>query len=143
MPVAPASYNRTSLERELEVDEAFRAKPYRCTAGKLTIGIGRNIDDVGITRDEALFLLRSDITKIEAQLDKNLPWWRKLSDARQRVLLNMTFNMGLRTMLTFERTLGLIQFGKYHEAAQAMLQSKWAKQVGERAERLSEMMKVG
>jgi lysozyme len=135
--------NADLLIRELVRDEDLRTKPYRCTAGKLTIGIGRNLDDVGISTDEAYFLARNDVVKVVAELGRELPWWKDLDETRQRVLANMAFNLGIHGLLGFKNTLALIQAGKYLEAAQAMLSSKWAKQVGPRAERLALMMRDG
>lgn len=157
------SYNRLTLESELERDEGFRESVYRCTAGKLTIGVGRNLDDVGIrpeettalgitkasvvkngiTRAQAYALLDYDIACVEKSLDKNLPWWRSLTDNRQRVLLNMCFNMGIRTLLEFHNTLNAIKNGRYEAAVAGMGKSKWARQVGRRAVRLQAMMRTG
>jgi lysozyme len=135
--------NADLLIRELVRDEDLRQKPYRCTAGKLTIGIGRNLDDVGISVDEAYFLARNDVAKVVVQLDHELPWWKDLDETRQRVLANMAFNLGINGLLGFKNTLANIQAGRYLEAAQGMLASKWAKQVGPRAERLALMMRDG
>lgn len=131
------------LEQALVRDEGLRTRPYRCTAGKLTIGVGRNLDDVGITSAEAMALLRNDINVVTVALDARLPWWRTLDEARQHVIINMAFNMGIATLLTFKNTLALIQAGKFEDAAAAMLQSKWARQVGPRARRLAAQMKEG
>lgn len=157
------SYDRAKLRIELERDEGLLLRVYRCTAGKLTIGIGRNLDDVGIrvsetkalgidkasviakglTRDQAFFLLDSDIDVAEQQLDRRLPWWRMLSDARQRVLLNMAFNLGIAGLLGFRNTLAFIKGGSFSAAAVGMRASLWARQVGKRAERLAQMMVAG
>jgi lysozyme len=132
------------LLEELRRDEGLRTKPYRCTAGKLTIGIGRNLDDVGITVPEALELARHDVERVVLDLNRALPWWKELpGDARQRVLVNMGFNLGVPGLLEFRNTLGLVKAGRYTEAAGAMLASKWARQVGPRAVRLAAMMRTG
>jgi lysozyme len=135
--------NTDLLKDELVQDEGLKLKPYRCTAGKLTIGVGRNLDDVGISASEAMLLLEHDINRVIAKLSYHLPWWSSLSENRQRVLANMAFNLGIDGLLKFKNTLSYIQNGKYREAAKAMLESKWAKQVGERAVRLSKMMEAG
>jgi lysozyme len=135
--------NTDLLKDELVRDEGLKLKPYRCTAGKLTIGVGRNLDDVGISASEAMLLLEHDINRVIAKLSYHLPWWSSLTDNRQRVLANMAFNLGIDGLLKFKNTLSYIQNGKYREAAKAMLESKWAKQVGERAVRLSKMMEAG
>jgi len=135
--------NREAMTRQLRLHEGERLKPYRCTAGKLTIGVGRNLDDRGITREESAMLLANDIAAEERELLRALPWVATLDEVRQRVLLDMSFNMGLIGLLAFKRTLATIQAGEYQAAATMMLDSKWAKQVGQRAERLSRMMATG
>jgi lysozyme len=131
------------LLKELTRDEGIRLKPYRCTAGKLTIGIGRNLDDKGITQAEAELLARNDIAAVIAELDRRMPWWKGLDDVRQRVLVNMGFNLGVDGLMAFKTTLAAVQAGRYLDAAQGMMASKWAKQVGHRAERLALMMRDG
>lgn len=131
------------LRAELTRDEGLRLKPYLDSVGKWTIGIGRNLDDVGISRDEAETLLAHDIASAMDQLDRALPWWRDLDEVRQRVLVNMTFNMGIAKLLTFRNTLRLVKAGEYGAASAAMMESLWARQVGPRARRLSEMMRTG
>lgn len=124
-------------------DEGEKLKPYRCTAGKLTIGVGRNLDDNGIRPIESRFMLENDIAETTAELRKNLPWFDQLDDARKGVLLNMCFNLGWPRLAQFVNTLALIKSGNYKAAAKAMLQSLWAKQVGDRAVRLSKQMETG
>ena len=133
----------TSLKDMLKKHEGFRSRPYRCTAGKLTIGYGRNLDDVGISMEEAEYLLDHDIAKAEASLYAALPWTKDLDQDRKDVLINMTFNMGIATLLEFKNTLSLIQSGRYEEAAKNMMLSKWAMQVGSRAVELARIMEDG
>jgi lysozyme len=135
--------NLKLLETELELDEGNKSKPYKCTAGKTTIGIGRNLDDVGLSPDEISYLFQNDIKRVIADLDKNLGWWRGLSDTRKRVLANMAFNLGIAGLLGFKNTLKAIAEGRYNDAADGMLASKWATQVGARAQRLAKMMREG
>ena len=135
--------NRQLLKDELIRDEGLKLKPYRCTAGKLTIGVGRNLDDVGISASEAMMLLDHDIERVLAQLNMHLPWWHKLSENRARVLINMAFQLGINGLLKFKNTLTLIQAEKYQDAAKAMLDSKWAQQTPNRARRLAKMMEEG
>lgn len=85
--------NQELLATELERDEALRLKPYRDSVGKLSIGIGRNLDDKGISKDEALMMLQNDIAEHLALLDRHLSWWRNMNDPRQRALANMAFNL--------------------------------------------------
>jgi lysozyme len=134
---------RDHLISQLTRDEGCRLHPYKDSVGKTTIGIGRNLDDVGISQDEANVLLGNDIDKAESALRSALPWTVNLDDARVGVLVNMTFNMGINTMLKFKDTLAHIQAGNYDAAATGMLSSQWARQVGARAQRLAEQMRTG
>jgi len=135
--------DRNAMVRQLRLHEGERLRPYRCTAGKLTIGVGRNLEDRGISAEESAMLLSNDISREERELLAALPWVAKLSEVRQRVLLDMSFNLGLQGLLAFKRTLAAIQAGQYQQAAGMMLESLWARQVGQRAQRLSEMMATG
>lgn len=132
--------NRERLQHQLLTDEGLRLKPYRCTAGRLTIGVGRNLDDRGITREEALLLLENDITDFWSRLRTALPWVEAAPEGVQEALLNMAFNLGLDGLLGFRQTLSLLAARDYAGAAAAMRASKWARQVGQRAERLAEMV---
>ncbi len=136
-------FDRSALIRQIRLHEGERLKPYRCSAGKLTIGVGRNLDDRGITREESAMLLDNDIRLLEIELFRALPWAAALDDVRQRVLLDMAFNLGLPGLLQFKRTLEAIRTGQYQQAATMMLDSLWARQVGQRAERLARMMATG
>lgn len=131
------------LREQLIRHEGYRQFPYRDTVGKLTIGCGRNLDDVGISRTEAETLLDWDIAHAEAGLRQRYVWFPDLDPVRQAVLVNMTFNMGLVTLGQFRNTLAMVASGDYEGAALGMLQSKWATQVGNRAKELAEMMRTG
>ena len=135
--------DRAAMTRQLRLHEGERLKPYRCTAGKLTIGVGRNLEDRGITAQESAYLLANDIAAEERELLRALPWVAGIDEVRQRVLLDMSFNLGIVGLLGFKNTLATIQAGDYQRAAAMMLDSRWAKQVGARAERLSRMMATG
>jgi lysozyme len=135
--------DRDAMVRQLRLHEGERLKPYRCTAGRLTIGVGRNLEDRGITREESAILLANDIADMEREIQRALPWVARLDEVRARVLVDMAFNLGIVGLLAFKRTLGAIEAGQYQQAATMMLDSKWAKQVGGRAERLSRMMATG
>jgi lysozyme len=91
-----------ALKNQLILHEGLKLEPYECTAGKLTIGVGRNIEDIGITEDEARYLLDNDILRVCDELDRNLSWWRDLSDVRQRVLVDMVFNLGISRFMQFQ-----------------------------------------
>lgn len=135
--------DRDALIDDLIRDEGLRLKPYRDTVGKLTIGIGRNLDDVGISSDEAELLAQNDIDSVMADLDRALPWWRQMDDVRQRALANMAFNLGISRLIGFKNTLAYLKAGDYEAAAVGALDSKWAKQVGVRADRIAGMIRHG
>lgn len=134
---------RAAVRAQLEMDEGRRLKPYRDTVGKLTIGIGRNLDDVGISNEEADMLLEHDLARVEGDLLGELPWVAGLDSVRKQVLANMAFNLGMRTLLMFRGTLAAIKAGDYAKAANQMMDSKWRGQVGARADRLVAMMRTG
>ena len=139
----PSAYSSYSIEELLIQHEGLQLRPYTDASNKLTIGVGRNLDDTGITREEAMMLLRHDIDRVTQQLDARLPWWRSLSAARQNVLISMAFNLGVDGLLGFTRMLSNLQDGDYSGAAEEMLSSKWATQVGNRAVELADMMENG
>lgn len=136
--------DRKKLIATLKVDEGVRLKPYKCTAGKLTIGIGRNLDDVGITPAEAEMMLENDIDKIIAQCERQ-PWWPAVKDneARAHVMVNMAFNLGINGVNQFKKTIAAIMRRDWETASSMMLESAWAVQVGRRAQRLALEMKNG
>jgi lysozyme len=131
-----------TITDDLIRDEGLKLKPYRDTVGKLTIGVGRNLDDVGISREEALLLLESDLHSVEADLDLNCPWWREMTEGRQRGLLNMGF-MGWPRLSGFVRMLNALADEDYDTAASEALMSKWATQVGQRAVRIAKLFREG
>ena len=132
------------IREQLVRHEGLRLKPYRCTAGKLTIGIGRNLDDRGISQTEAYVLFENDIQNCEGQLLDEIPEiYNGLDEVRKSVLLNMCYNLGIGGLLEFNNTLAFIATGDWERAANGMLASKWAKQIGRRAIELSELMRKG
>jgi len=146
------------IKAQLVRHEGLRLRPYRCTAGKLTIGIGRNLDDCGITQSEAYVMLINDIMNCEKQLQAKIPdIYNGLDEVRKSVLLNMCISipqsrfaslrepcyLGINGLLGFKNTLEFTKAGDWERAANNMLVSKWAKQVGLRAIELSEMMRKG
>ena len=122
--------------------EGLRLKPYRCPAGKLTIGYGRNLDDSGISPSEAEALLYNDIQTCYAACVK-FGFWNRLNAARQAVLLDMCFNLGISRLKQFKKMLAALTRGNYENAAKEMLDSAWARQVKTRAQELAEIMKKG
>ena len=133
----------TDLEREVADDEGFMRIPYRCTSGKLSIGYGTNIQD-GITKDEALLLMRHRLGKVVAALESRLPFWPKLTDDRRRVLANMGYQLGIAGLMGFKRMLAAMERGDYDTAGKEMMDSKWARSDSPaRAQRLRTMMVRG
>jgi len=139
-----------ALADELKDDEDFVSHAYQDSLGYWTIGYGTLIDERkggGIDQEEAEYLLLRRIEKAAAGLKKNLPWVTSLDQVRYEVLVNMAFNMGLgdasHGLLSFTNTLASIKSGRYEEASDRMLKSKWAKQVGRRAVKLSRQMRTG
>lgn len=138
---------KTELTRQLRGDEGVKAQAYQDHLGYWTIGVGRLVDarkpGSGLRPHEIDFLLRNDIDdRIEA-LTRRLPWFQNLDPARQGVLLNMSFQLGVEGLLGFKNTLRLVEQGEYARAAENMLLSKWAKQTPERAERMADQMRTG
>jgi lysozyme len=131
------------LSNDLIRDEGLRLKPYKCTAGKLTIGVGRNIEDNGISEEEARMMLSNDIHNSIAELQIALPFFNLLSENRQRALINMHFNIGLSRLLGFKNMLKCMREGNFEQASNEALDSRWAKQVGQRANRIAELIKKG
>lgn len=135
--------NLKSLKDMLTKDEGFRQFPYKDTVGKLTIGIGRNLDDRGITLDESLYLLDNDIALAESSLIKSFPAYSSLDVSRKAVLISMCFNMGLPKLMMFKAMIDAINHKDYILASKEMLDSKWASQVSGRAYRLAKIMENG
>lgn len=132
------------VKEQLVRHESLKLKPYCCPSGKLTIGVGRNLEDRGISQKEAFILLENDILSCESELlDELSEVYSGLNETRKSVLLNMCFNLGISGLLGFKNTLAFIGAGDFERAANGMLASKWAKQVGRRAIELSELMRKG
>lgn len=111
--------------------------------GRLTVGIGRNLEDRGLSDDEIDMLLANDVALVDDDIRRNFPWAQSLSPVRYRVLQQMCFNLGISRLKGFVRTLSAMRRGDYAAAAQGMRESLWARQVGARAARLAQMMERG
>lgn len=131
-----------SVIEDLKRHEGFRATPYLCPEGKLTVGYGINLD-AGITKGEADLLLRGRVEKIRNRLRELLWFWPLLNAARQDVLINMAYNLGIDGLLKFKRMLARIADKNWQGAAEEMLSSQWAVQVKGRATELMETMRDG
>jgi lysozyme len=121
--------------------EGVRLKPYTDTTGKLTIGVGRNLDGKGISYAEAMALLDKDIADTANDCLHAFTWFADLDEPRQWVVMSMVFNMGLDGFKAFKRMIGYLELGDFAGAEVEMANSRWAKQVGDRAVELRKMMK--
>lgn len=132
-----------SLRDDLIRHEGLRLFPYRDSEGLLTIGVGRNIEERGISREEALYLLDNDIREHTSELRARFQVVDTLTEARRDVLINMAFNMGVPRLAGFLRMWAAIEAGDWRKAAAEMLDSEWALQVGDRAIELAHVMQYG
>jgi len=134
------------LTAQLTRDEGRERSAYQDHLGFWTIGVGRLIDTRkggGLREDEIDYLLRNDINDRIDQLGRRIPWFLELDSARQGVLLNMSFQLGVDGLLAFKNTLARVRAGNFAGAASGMLQSLWATQTPERAQRLAKQMETG
>lgn len=136
--------DRQLLMVELTRDECRANKPekfpYVDTVGKVTIGIGHNLTDKGISDHISFELFHDDVDEAVGWLDHNLPWWDTLKEEHQRVFVNMVFNLKDPKLLGFPKFTAAVRGGAFEVARAEMLDSVWAKQVGERAQRLADMI---
>lgn len=132
---------RQRITGDLVRDEGEKLRLYKCTAGKVSIGIGRNLEDKGISPAESRFLLDNDIAEVERELDRELPWWRNLPEPQRLGLFNMMYNLGAPKLAQFKGMLGALRNGDGDAASQHALQSKWAAQVGARAQRIAALFR--
>lgn len=135
-------HDRQQLVDQLVLHEGLKLKPYMDTVGKITIGVGRNISDVGISQDEAMAMLDRDIDECLADL-ASFAWFADLDTMRRRVLVDMRFNLGPSRFRGFKRMLAAMAEGDYQKASVSMRESLWYRQVKTRGERLVKMMQSG
>jgi lysozyme len=131
-----------NLIDQLRRDEGVRYKPYTDTVGKLTIGVGRNLTDVGLSDAEVEFLLSSDVARVIEQLSP-LAWYVALDPVRQGAVENLAFNLGINGLLHFPHFLAALAAKDWQAAAHELQTSKWAEQVGQRAVRLEQQILSG
>ena len=131
------------LVQQLKRHEGLRLKPYLCTANKTSIGVGRNLDDIGISEKEAEMLLLNDIEEAKRQLVVHFPWTADLDEVRLAALINFTFNVGIGTVSKFVNAMALLKDGNFDMASEEFLQSRWANQVGQRAIDVTEQIRTG
>ena len=132
------------LKAQLIADEDIRLKPYRCTEGKLTIGIGRNLEDVGISEAEAHFLFENDVRRVEASVQKDPDIggiYIRLDERRQEAILNMCFQLGLSGLKAFRKMWAALAVRDYERAYTEALDSKWARQTPNRARRAADILR--
>lgn len=144
--------------QRLELHEGLRLQPYRCSKGKLTIGIGRNLNANpitpeeelvvgdwrhGITKGMAIYLLLRDLKKITDKLPKAIKFFNQLDDERQYALIDMAYNMGIKGLLNFKKMLFFMEKKDFAKAADECLNSRYAKDTGKRAERIANLIRTG
>lgn len=123
--------------------EGLKLKPYRCSEGKLTIGYGRNLQDNGVTVEEAEFLLVNDLKNAIKDIKRMFPQFDTFSVNRQTALVDMMFNLGMPRFMQFKNMIGAINKADWLTASVEMLDSKWFSQVGQRAADLAKLIKEG
>lgn len=132
------------LVEDIKKDEGFVSHVYKDHLGYYTIGYGFLVDERrggGLSTAECEFILRNRLQIIFSKLDREIPWWGRLSETQQRGLANMAYQLGVKGLLRFKNTLELMRIGKYKEAAQEALNSRWAQQTPDRAKRVADMLK--
>jgi len=134
--------NKQILMNELIRDEGERLRMYKDTEDIWTVGVGRNIQERGISKDESRLMLSNDLIASIRDAE-SFEWYEGLSPIRKRIICNMLFNMGKPRFKKFKKTIKYIKAGQFDHASIEMLDSRWSKQVGIRAKRLSKMMKQG
>jgi lysozyme len=134
---------RERLMRQLIRYEGKRNRMYADSEGVATIGIGHNLQSKSISDAAVAQIFTDDVNDVERDVERELPWVAALSLPRQAVMYDMTFNLGIEGLLEFHATLDAIQAERWEDAARHMLASKWARQVGRRAEELADQMRSG
>lgn len=131
------------LIEALKRHEGLRKFPYKCSAGRTTIGYGRNLDDVGISRCEATLLMLEDIDRATQGVTSIFLDFPSFSVNRRNALINMTFNLGINRFCLFKKMIHAIKKGDWKEASRQAEDSKWRGQVGRRAEEIIKLIKEG
>ena len=136
----------TPLMNQLKAHEGQKQFAYRCSANKLTIGIGRNIDPdggIGLDEVEMAFLLCNDISRCLDEVMIAFPWTQTIDAPRRDAFVNMCFNLGVTRMKTFKRALAYGEAHQWADCSRELLRSKWAQQVGYRAEEIADQVRTG
>ena len=136
------------LTDQLIRHEGMELRLYKCPENKWTIGAGRNLEDRGITEEEARYLLKNDIEISISELQRAFNWFHLLDDTRQMAIVDLHFNLGLNRLKTFKKTIGLLEEAiegrvTWSQVSDELLDSKWATQVGQRAKQIAGMIQFG
>ena len=123
--------------------EGSQTFPYTDTVGKLTVGVGRNLTDNGLSDDEIAYLLNNDVQCVIGELTRTFPWYSQLDAPRQDALADMAFNLGMPRLKGFQYMLDALARKDWVGAAHAALDSKWAEQVGTRATEIASILRTG
>jgi len=134
--------DRNKLKEWMKHDEGYKNIPYVCSEGKLTIGYGRNLQDRGISKEEAEFMLENDMKSTEKDL-LTCQWYLDAPSSVKDALFNMCFNLGLPRLLGFKKMIQAIKDKDYTKASIEALDSRWAKQVHDRAKAIAVMIREG
>ncbi len=134
----------SKLIKQLRRHEGVRSHVYMCPAGYETVGVGRNIAEsgLGLSEDEIDYLLKNDIKRCKQELTA-LSWFTDLDSVRQDALINLCFNLGMTRLMGFKNAMAAMAEGNYEKAADEFMDSKWATQVGSRADEVTEMVRTG
>jgi len=140
--------NISQLKKQLIDHESMKLELYKCTAGFWTIGVGRNLSSRGISVETAVDMLDEDIEICISELDKVFPWWRRGNDARQHALIDLHFNLGINTLLSFKKTMNLWEEAvhgrvNWSQVADELLNSNYAKQLPNRSKTIATMNATG
>ena len=130
--------NMEKMREQLVKHEGLRLMPYRCTSDKLTIGVGRNLDDRGISEETAMQMLDEDINIVLSELQKAVPGFSDFDKIIQESLVDLAFNMGTPTLLKFKATLAALKGQHMCIASRELLDSRYARQVGQRAQTIAD-----
>ena len=135
--------NIERLRKQITKHEGIEYKLYKCTSDKWTIGVGRNLDDRGISHDTAMQMLDEDIDICINELQQTVSYWDDLPERVQEALVNLCFNMGIKRLMAFKKTFGYLRVGMFAKAADELLDSRYANQVGQRAIDVAHMIREG
>lgn len=135
----------SKLSDQLRRHEGVRTHAYLCSENKITVGVGRNLDEnggLGLSDDEIDYLLENDIKRCKAEL-LAFSWFTDLDSVRQDAMVNLLFNLGMTRLMGFRNALAAMEKSDFQKAADEFMDSRWATQVGNRADEVCEMIRTG